>query len=277
MTETVPQIQGEVVEPKPRKRGNGRAVARVEEAPAPAPVSQGDAFLQMIERAARDPSVDIDKMERLFQMHERARAQNAKAAYFAAFAAMQPDLPVIDKKGVIERKDKEDGSSNNKSTPKKQRYALWEDINEAIIPVLAKHGFSLSHRIEQPTPDRLSVTTILGHSEGHSEQTSISLPFDGSGGKNNMHGWGSAASYGKRYTSLAILPITARGEDDDANAAGAPEPITDAQCRTILDKIAETESDLAKFIAYFKIEDVAKLPAKQYEHAMSLLSQKGRK
>ncbi len=28
-------------------------------------------FIQMIERASRDPAVDIDKMERLMQMHER--------------------------------------------------------------------------------------------------------------------------------------------------------------------------------------------------------------
>jgi hypothetical protein len=79
-------------------------------------------------------------------------------------------------------------------------------------------------------------------------------------------------------TKKAALGLAA-GRDDDGNAAGEPSSdfITDAQCQMLLDKIAETESDPVKFCAYFKIEGVAKLPASKYEHAMRLLSQKGRK
>ena len=65
----------------------------------PAIASEAGALISMIERAARDPSVDIDKMERLFLLQERMSAQRAKAAYLSALADMQPELPVIDKRG----------------------------------------------------------------------------------------------------------------------------------------------------------------------------------
>ena len=58
-------------------------------------------LLEVIARAARDPNVDIDKMERLLEMQERVHARNAKAAYYSALAEMQPSLPAIVERGGI--------------------------------------------------------------------------------------------------------------------------------------------------------------------------------
>lgn len=252
-----------------------KAVAkRVEEetAVAQAPVSETAAIIQMIERAARDPNVDIDKMERLFQMRLNMEARAAKTAYLTALAKMQPLLPIVGKKGVIERNAKDD--KGDAAGKKKQRYARWEDINEAIVPVMAAHGFSLTHRIEQPSADRLSVTAVLGHCEGHSEQTSIALPFDASGGKNNMHGWGSAASYGKRYTSIALLNITARGEDDDAKAAGAPETITEDQAADLSKLMAKAGIEEQIIFEHFKVAALTDMTPAQLETATNKLNKK---
>ena len=278
MTEAVADTQGEIVAPAPKVRkprnGNG-AVVKVAEAQPPEPVTPGDAFLAMIERAARDPQVDIDKMERLFAMRERMQAQEAKAAYLKALADLQPKLPVIGKRGIINKNEKDDRGNKTGGQVAMTKYAKWEDVVEGITPVLAAHGFSLSFRVAQPTLDRIIVSGVLGHRDGHTEETSISLPIDATGAKNNVQGWGSSVSYGKRYTAFALLNISAREEDDDGKAAGtAADFITDAQCSTILDRIAETEADIAKFCAYFKIDGVAKLPAREFGTAMSMLSQK---
>ena len=62
------------------------------EAPSlPSPGSGGGevatmAFLAMIERAARDPSIDIDKLDRLLLMRERENARVAEQAFNAALA-----------------------------------------------------------------------------------------------------------------------------------------------------------------------------------------------
>jgi len=273
MTEVVAEIQGEVAAPK-RKR-NGALVVKAEAAPAPAPVTQqGDAFLAMIERAARDPSVDIDKMERLFQMHERAAASRAKAAYLAALAEMQPKLPVIAKLGTINKNEKDERGNKTGGQVAMTKYAKWEDINEAITPILGEYGFTLTHRISQPTEARISVTAVLGHKDGHTEETSMALPIDNSGAKNNVQGWGSSVSYGKRYTSTAILNLTMRGEDDDGKAAGADGFISEQQADGIRTELDELGADVQKFCEALGVEALAKIPTSKIEAAKVILGMK---
>lgn len=190
----------------------------------PAPIATGgDPFLMMIERAAQNPLVDIDKMERLFRMKLDMEERQAKAAYLSALAEMQPKLPVITKHGVISKNVKDDRGQNTGRQEAMTKYAKWEDVVEGITPVLAEHGFSLSFRVAQPTQDRVAVSGVLGHRDGHTEETTLALPIDSSGAKNNVQGWGSSVSYGKRYTAFALLNISARGEDDDGNGPGGDD------------------------------------------------------
>ena len=57
--------------------------------------SEAASLMAVISRAASDPSTDGDKLERLLGLYERIAARSAKAAYTAALAAMQDELPVI--------------------------------------------------------------------------------------------------------------------------------------------------------------------------------------
>jgi hypothetical protein len=181
------------------------------------PVSESTAIIQVIERAAANPNVDIDKMERLLQMHERIVERNAKAAYASSLAAMQPHLPVITEKGKIIVRDKV-----TKEVIQSTGYALWEDINEAIRPILSEYGFALSFKTGIAPDGKITVTGILSHREGHQEETTMALPHDSTGSKNAVQAVGSSTSYGKRYTASALLNITSRGEDDDGNKAIDP-------------------------------------------------------
>lgn len=161
----------------------------------------------MFERLARDPNVDVVKLERLIEMQERILAYNAKAEYYTAFAAMQGDLPTVEEKG----------STNN------GMYALHEDIVEAVRPVLQKHGFMLTHRTHFPDATTVRVVGILAHKGGHAEETEFLSKADTSGNKNAIQALGSAQSYGQRYTSRALLNIASRVADDDGIAT-SPKP-----------------------------------------------------
>jgi hypothetical protein len=180
------------------------AIETTKQAPAVPALSESAAIIQVIERAAMNPNVDIDKMERLLQMQERIMERNAKAAYAAAFSEMQPELPEIP----------ENGKGHNNAS-----YALWEDINDLIKPVIARHGFGISFQTGRDGPN-ITVTAILTHREGHGEQTTMILPVDASGSKNAVQAVGSSTSYGKRYTASALLNLTSRHEDDDGKASG---------------------------------------------------------
>ena len=163
-------------------------------------------LLAVISRAASDPSVDMDKMQRLLDMHERVQAKHAEADFASSLADMQSELPSIGERG----------DAGGRYT-----YALWEDINTAIKPVLQRFGFALSFRTD--FTDGIAVTAVLSHRSGHSERTTIKLPADASGNKNAVQAVASSVSYGKRYTAGALLNLTSHGEDDDAYAAAAPD------------------------------------------------------
>ncbi|WP_280569903.1 ERF family protein [Chromohalobacter sp. 296-RDG] len=184
------------------------------------PVAQSDqdstAIIQVIERAALNPDVDIDKMERLLQMQERVLDRQALMAYSAAMAAMQTELP-----SIAER-----GQGNN------GHYATLEDIVDTVRPIMQKHGFAVSFRIQ--TQERaIQVTGVLMHQDGHREETSMLLPADVSGNKNAVQAFGSSTSYGKRYVLCALLNITTRGQDDNGHAAVSVTRVTAFQASQI--------------------------------------------
>jgi hypothetical protein len=183
------------------------------------PAPEQDTWLALIERAARDPHTNVENMERIMALYERKRAADAKAAYVAALVQMKPQLPVIDKRGRITIHEKgaaKTAASVIQSTP----YALWEDIDAQITPILHDHGFVLTFRSGVAQDGKITVTGVLGHEGGHTEETTITLPHDSSGSKNAVQAVGSSTSYGKRYTATMLLNIRTKGEDDDGEKGG---------------------------------------------------------
>lgn len=220
--------------------------------------AEATALVSMIERAARDPAVDIDKMERLWIMHERAIAGRARAEYLAAFSRLQAELPAAVR----------GGTGHNK-----MKYARYEDLITALRPVLAQHGFSISHRVN--TDGKVIVTGILGHAGGHAEETTITLPADASGNKSPVHALASSISYGKRYVTLTLTGIATADEDDDAQAV-TTGMITPEQVKEIEALAAATGVSIGWICEHHSIETLADMTAKDYAEAKSGLSARKR-
>ena len=214
--------------------------------------------------AASNEAVNIDKLERLMAMHKDLRADSARVAYLAALSEMQDELPIIKERGSIKI-----GGNNSPG----QGYALWEDINREIKPVLKKHGFALSFRTGQED-GKIVVTGILSHRAGHSEETTMHLPLDSSGSKNAVQAVGSSTSYGKRYTAGALLNFTSTGEDDDGNAAGGNGAISEEQLATLDELIERSGADVEAFVKYMGVEAKKDIRAKDYEKAITALNTK---
>jgi len=165
------------------------------------------AIMSVIERVAMSPDADISKLEKMLEMQERVLDRNAKQAFTSDLSEMQQHLPRI-----IEH-----GEGHNQV-----KYARLEDINDKIRPVLYQYGFAITFRVKVEN-NLVWITTVLSHRQGHSEETSIPLALDTSGGKNAVQAAGSSISYGKRYGICAMLNIST-GDDVDG---GKPEPIKD--------------------------------------------------
>lgn len=179
--------------------------------PALAFESESASILAVIARAATDPSVDMDKMERLLAMQERITAKQAEKAFNDSMKIAQERMPRI-------KKDARNSQTNS-------NYARLESLNRAIVPVYTEQGFSLSYGSSDcPIEKHRRITCRVSHSAGHSRDYCLDLPLDmlgmkGSPNKTEMHAFGSTISYGRRYLAMMIFNISTT-DDDDGNAAG---------------------------------------------------------
>lgn len=101
----------------------------------------------------------------------------------------------------------------------KSGYADLSAVWNAVRPLLAKHGLSVSQVGSIMSVDGKftpAIKTILMHKSGQWLEGSLSLISK----DNTMQGLGSAWSYGRRYGLSAILGVTQ--SDDDANDASKP-------------------------------------------------------
>jgi len=211
----------------------------------PAPVTEAQAMLAMIERLVLDPNSDVSKLERMLAMHREVAAQVARISFQSSYAVMQPKLPIIMEHGEIRHRYKETQDILRKST-----YADWADINEAIQPIMGMYGFSISFRNgEIDANGRLPLTGILMHAEGHTMETTLPLPLDVSGSKNAVQSFGSTISYGKRYVAGMLLNFVSRAPDE-RDRDGADDhvdyPITPEQVAELEQLITDTKADREK-------------------------------
>ncbi len=99
----------------------------------------------------------------------------------------------------------------------KSRYADLSACVEAVIDSLHKNGFALLQKTHE-CETGVAVETILMHESG--EQISggiLRVPAS----KLDPQGYGSALTYARRYSLMAVCGIAP--EDDDGNAASKPK------------------------------------------------------
>jgi hypothetical protein len=100
----------------------------------------------------------------------------------------------------------------------KTKYADLGNVMDACLPALNAAGIAVIQPTGEDEHGRY-VETILIHGES-GESLACRVPLIVS--KNDMQGYGSAVTYGRRYGLMAMAGIAP--EDDDGNAAAAAAP-----------------------------------------------------
>lgn len=237
------------IQPKGRSRPIGarrRLAPNVRRGPTP-----------QYQALALEPAIDSAKLEQLIAADERRQSREAAVAFARDLAEMAGELPVLSENGEI-RVGQEVVST----------YVLWEDLNEAIRPVLFRWGFVLSFNVES-TPNQISVSARLMHRSGHVEVTTLTLPPDPGSDRNPIQAIASAISYAKRYTASALLNLTSRGEDDDGRAAG---PVLSSEQLAHLEaKILSTGANRLRLLEYLGAPSLGSLLSSRFEEAIAAL------
>lgn len=210
---------------------------------------------------ALDRQADVGTIERLCALQEHFEAKEARREFFRALSDFQSKQPAIEKLKQVKYGDTE------------YFYAPLGDIAEQIR--FSLHECGLSYRFEQDHSDRIKVTCIISHNEGHEESTSMWADSDSSGRKNAVQSIGSTVTYLQRYTLISALGITTADSDMDARLSG--ETITPEQSATLKARLQSTNSNVKAFCKMLGVEDIDSLPASKFSQADKELSRKERK
>jgi hypothetical protein len=198
---------------RPRKNALVPKERQQADTPPPAmPLTETEALINAIVKAARDPNINIEKMDWLLKTSTKLREDQAEQDFNDAMTLCQADLEPV-------RKDASNPQTHSK-------YASYPALDRAVRPSYSKHGFGLSFDTDDH-PDPMTIRVVCYVTRGRAKRTySIPMPCDGKGPKGGevmtrTHATGSAVTYGRRYLlSLIFNIVIADRTDDDGNAAG---------------------------------------------------------
>ncbi len=221
-------------------------------------------IIDVIARAAADPTVNVDKLERILSIQQTILADQRRTSFMAALADLEAKMPQINKAGRITDRD---GALRNK-------YAKLEDIDLAIRPLCAEYGFSFSFD-SKAGGQATEYSCAMHHRDGHTEIKTLSLPLDTGAGRNAVQSAGSSISYAKRYLLSMHLHLVTREEDDDG--AGGKGPVTAEQAATLRAELAGVKGDEARFLNWLASPSFEEIPAANYSRAMGFIAEKKRR
>jgi len=129
------------------------------------------------------------------------RWEGDKATFAKAFVQAQKAMEAVKK-----------GRTNDHF---KSKYAELSDVTDAALPALNEAGIGLMQFPGAAAGEAIVITTLM-HESGASVTSGLRLrPV-----KADPQGFGSAFTYGRRYSLLAMTGLAP--EDDDGNAASGP-------------------------------------------------------
>jgi len=231
------------------------AVKTIEHEPSAVRKNNAITPLEMLDRALSS-GADPDTLAKLMALQERWQANQARMAFDEAISNAKAEIkPVI----------------RNAKGHNDKRYADFAAIASAVDPIITKFG--LSYRFKTTQTDRISVTCVLSHKEGHFEETTLAGPPDTSGNKNAIQAIGSTLTYLQRYSLTQALGLAATN-DDDGKAAGLGETITEDQAMYLRELIEAVGADERRFCAHGKVERLEDIRADQFDAAVRLLNSK---
>src|SRR4249920_500574 len=217
--------------------------------------------MDMLNRAV-DNNASMEVLERLMALQERYEANQARKAFDRAIAQAKAEITPVVRNAV---------GHNAK------RYADFAAIARAVDPIITKFG--LSYRFRTAQNERISVTCVLSHEAGHSEETTLSGPSDTSGNKNSIQAIGSTLTYLQRYSLVQALGLAA-ANDDDGNGGkngNGSATITDAQADEINKLLIETKSNLVLFLKRIKLESLTEIRADKFAEVMTLIRENAKR
>lgn len=161
----------------------------------------------------------------------------------------------------------------------RSKYADLPAVIDAIKPALNEAGIVFMQTFSPSEAGFIAVTTRLLHESGEWIEDTATVPLP----KSDPQGYGSAATYARRYSLAAITGLYQ--DDDDGNAASNTKPaqiakVTAKQAADLQALADEVGADVAAFLGYVSTQlrtDIKKwsdIPAMSFDDCVSALNKK---
>lgn len=102
---------------------------------------------------------------------------------------------------------------DSKNPHLKNEYASLASVRDTVTPVITRHGLSFTQLLGSDKGE-VQCTTVLLHKSGEWISGTFGVPAV----KNDPQGFGSAATYARRYSLLALLGVVGDKDDDGDRA-----------------------------------------------------------
>jgi hypothetical protein len=223
--------------------------------------STNDMISEIIARAATDPSVDVDRLQKLLDFQKDQMAHQAMLEFNEAMVRAQEEIQPI--------------ARTTENTVTRSWYAKLEAVDAAIRPIYLKHGFSLSYNSVEPLVPgniRMECRCARGvHVERYyREAAPDTMGPKGTPTKTTLHGGASTETFLKRYLACGIFNVVFKDQDDD----GGGGFIDEAQSQNIRDLLAKTGRTEEQFLRYMRAGSIEQIAYKDYPKAVSALRER---
>ena len=221
---------------------------------SPLPTAPSPTPLQIVQTALQSGNVDMYR--EAVALFKEMDGMAARKAFDNAMADAKAEIkPVV----------------RNATGHNAKKYADFAAIARAVDPVISKHG--LSYRFRTVQGDKIAVTCILSHRDGHFEESTLTGPADATGSKNAIQAIGSTLTYLQRYSLVQALGLAA-SDDDDGHSSDEPGAITLEQVEELVALADEVGADKEALCKYFRVEGIAEISTKDFPRAVAALNKK---
>jgi hypothetical protein len=190
---------------------------------------------QALMTKALESNANVETLERVMALAERAQAWNARLAYNRAIVEFQRRCPPIRKTATATIGERFSFT-----------YAPLDNTMSIIRPILNDLGLTPSWRQAKPSgPNMVAVLCKIQHDGGHAEVSDepTQIPYRTDGRLSGGQVVSAATSFAERLSLMMMLGIVPEGEDIDVESEEAQLATAAAARRAALDK-QETEPDI---------------------------------
>jgi hypothetical protein len=218
--------------------------------------------MAMLDRAV-EQGAGIEVLTKLMELQERWDRNQARKAFDNAMSAAKAEIPTISKNREVDFT-----SSKGRTNYKHEDLA---EITRVVTPILGRHGLSYRFRTSSPVGEPVTVTCIVSHRDGYSEENTLVAGRDETGNKNSIQAVGSTITYLQRYTLKAALGLAASNDDDGKGSEATAPPISEEQVTKLIDLIESVGANRTKLLQLLKVESLDVLPVTRYDEVVAEL------